>query len=86
MNTLDHYVAIIGVDWADKKYDLCLRVTGSDDTEYSVLPHQAQAIEDWAIELQQRFPDSQIAIWHRIVQGAANPSLRPGPGLPGQMR
>ena len=62
MNTLDHYAAIIGIDWADRKHDLCLQVTGHDDLEYSVLPHQTQAIEDWACALQQRFPGSQIAI------------------------
>ena len=62
MNTLDHYAAIIGIDWADKKHDLCLRVAGSDTLEYTVLAHNAKAIDDWALALQQRFPSEQIAI------------------------
>ena len=62
MKTLDHFAAIIGIDWADRKHDLCLRVTGSEALEYSVLPHSPKAIDDWATALQQRFPGQQIAI------------------------
>ena len=62
MHTLDHYAAIIGIDWADKKHDLCLKVRGSDALEFSVLPHSAQAIDDWAMALQQRFLGQRIAI------------------------
>jgi transposase len=62
MKSLDHYAALIGIDWADRKHDLCLQVIGSDSLEYSVLPHSAKAIDDWALALQQRFPDRQIAI------------------------
>jgi len=62
MNSLDHYAAIIGIDWADKKHDLCLRVSGSDTLDYRILPHSPKAIDDWALGLQQRFPGQQIAI------------------------
>lgn len=62
MNTLDHYAAVIGIDWADRKHDLCLKVPGSDTLVYSVLPHSPRAIDDWAMNLQQRFPGQQIAI------------------------
>jgi len=55
MNTPDQYAAIIAIDWADRKHDRCLQVTGNDTLEYSVLAHQTQAIEDWAIELYRRF-------------------------------
>lgn len=62
MNTLDHYAAVIGIDWADRKHDLCLKPAGVDVLEYSVLPHSAEAINDWANALRQRFPDQKIAI------------------------
>ncbi|MCB1798977.1 MAG: IS110 family transposase [Gammaproteobacteria bacterium] len=62
MKSLDHFAAIIGIDWADRKHDLCLRCRGSAALAYSVLSHSPQAIDDWARELQQRFPDQQIAI------------------------
>jgi transposase len=62
MNTLDHYAAIIGIDWADKKHDLCLRAAGSDSLEYTELTHSAKAIDDWALALQQRFLGQQLAI------------------------
>ena len=62
MKTLDHFSAIIGIDWADKKHDLCMYVPGNDKRLFSVLPHKAEAIDDWANALQAQFPDQQIAI------------------------
>ena len=62
MNTLDHYAAMIGIDWADKKHDLCLRLAGSGALEYTVLAHNAKAIDDWALALQQRFLGQPLAI------------------------
>lgn len=62
MKSLDHFAAIIGIDWADRKHDLCLRAAGSDTLEYSVLEHTPNAIDDWANSLRQRFPNQLIAI------------------------
>lgn len=62
MTSLDHFAAIVGIDWADKKHDLCLREQGSDHLEFSVMPHHPQAIDDWANALQRRFPNQQVAV------------------------
>jgi transposase len=62
MKSLDHFAAIIGIDWADKKHDLCLRQPGSDQLNFSVLPHNPKAIDDWALGLREQFPKQQIAI------------------------
>lgn len=62
MTSLDHFAAIVGIDWADKKHDLCLRENGSVHLEFSIMTHNPQAIDDWANALQQRFPDQQIAV------------------------
>ncbi len=62
MKSLNHFAAVIGIDWADRKHDVCLRIAASDTLEFSVLTHSAQAIDDWASGLQQRFPNQQLAI------------------------
>lgn len=62
MNTLSHYAAIIGIDWADKKHDLCLKPSGSDDLEFSTITHSAESIESWANALRERFGGEAIAI------------------------
>ncbi len=48
MNPLDDFAAIISIDWADRKHDLCLKSLDSEALEFSVLEHKSEAIEDWA--------------------------------------
>lgn len=62
MNNLDNYAAIVGIDWADSKHDLCLKLPGSDDLVFSVLPHKAEAIDDWANDLRERFQGRPVAV------------------------
>ena len=62
MNRFSHFAAVIGIDWADKKHDLCLKLPDSDDLEFSVLTHSAEAIEQWANGLRVRFGGQSIAI------------------------
>jgi len=62
MNTLSDYAAIIGLDWADKKHDICLKLPDCDSLEFSTLSHKAEAIDAWAAGLQARFPGKQVAV------------------------
>jgi transposase len=62
MNTLSEYAAIIGIDWADKKHDICLKLPDSPSLEFSILTHSAEAIDAWARALQERFSGKPIAI------------------------
>ncbi|BAO45774.1 hypothetical protein [Thiolapillus brandeum] len=62
MNPFSEYAAIIGIDWADRKHDLCLKTPDDDSLEYSVLEHKPEAIEDWANELRVRFEGKPVAI------------------------
>jgi transposase len=62
MNPFSECAAIIGIDWADRKHDLCLKVFGSDSLEFSVLEHKPEAIERWANDLRQRFGGKPVAI------------------------
>ena len=63
------FVAYIGLDWADTKHDICLQAQGSDELEYDVIPHTPEAIDAWALALQQRFNNQRIAICLELKAG-----------------
>jgi len=75
---LSQFTAIIGIDWADKKHDLCLQVTGSSDKERSVLEHSPEAIAQWARELRQRFGGRPIAVAVELARGPIVSALQKG--------
>jgi transposase len=56
------YAAYIGIDWADRKHDICLYDPITQKFEYSVIGSQPEAIAEWAAELQKRFNGQAIAI------------------------
>ena len=60
-NTVE-FAAYVGIDWADKKHDICLQVADSAEREYLVLEHRPEAIEDWANELRSRFDSRPVAV------------------------
>ena len=49
------FAAYIGLDWADRKHDLCLQVGLDGARERSVLEHKPKAIHAWAEQLRKRF-------------------------------
>jgi hypothetical protein len=53
------FAAFIGIDWADRKHDVCLQVSGADTIEVSVVEHRPKAIEEWAHKLRERFAGSE---------------------------
>lgn len=61
--------AIIGIDWTDKKHDVCLHVPGSEAFEHTVIEHRVAAIEAWALELRERFGGASIAVCLELSQG-----------------
>ena len=63
------FAAFIGIDWADRKHDVCLSTPGSATLERSVLEHQPLAIQKWASALRQRFPEGPIAVCLELSQG-----------------
>lgn len=56
------FVAYVGIDWADRKHDICLYDVASGEHHNSVIGAQPQAIADWVISLQKRYGSSPIAI------------------------
>ena len=56
------FAALLGIDWSDKKHDICLIDTVTGKREASVLPHSPQAIDEWATALRARYGSKPIAV------------------------
>jgi len=63
------FAAFVGIDWADRKHDICLQVAGADAIELSVVEHRPKAIEEWAQKLRTRFAGRRIAVCLELSQG-----------------
>jgi len=59
---MNQYAACLGIDWADKKHDLCLCDTATGKKTKLVLPHTPQAIAEYFTKLRARYPEQQIAV------------------------
>jgi transposase len=62
------FTAYVGIDWADKKHDICVQPADSEAREFSVIPHKVETINDWAQSLIQRF-GSPIAVAVELSKG-----------------
>jgi hypothetical protein len=63
------FAAFIGIDWADRKHDVCVCVPGSAKLERLVLEHRPAAIRAWAEKLRGRFGGAQIAVCLELSRG-----------------
>jgi transposase len=63
------FAAFIGIDWADRKHDVCLQVPGEPGPEASVLEHRPTAIDAWARQLRERFGGRPVAVCLELAQG-----------------
>ena len=59
---MSEYAALIGIDWADQKHDICLIDSATTQREACVLRHSPQAIQEWAAGLRHRFGGQKIAV------------------------
>ena len=62
MNTQPTPVALVGIDWADHKHDVCLALSDGSSVEQSALEHTPEAIAAWVAGLQKRFGFGPVAI------------------------
>jgi transposase len=67
--SISEFAAFIGIDWADRKHDVCLQAAGSNKQELSVLPHRPESIAQWAEGLQRRFGGRPIAVCLELAKG-----------------
>ena len=45
------FAAYVGLDWADKKHDVCVQIGEADERNYYVIEHSPEAIEKWIVDL-----------------------------------
>ena len=65
---LSQYTAVIGIDWADKKHDVCVQDMATGKRRASQVRHRAEDLDEWARSLQRRF-DGPIAIAVELSKG-----------------
>jgi transposase len=66
----NQFAAFVGLDWADKKHDVCLSVGDSKRVEYAVVQQTPEAIDDWVCRLRQRFDGRSVAVCIEQTRGA----------------
>jgi transposase len=59
---MSEYAALIGIDWADAKHDICLIDAQTLGREASVVRHSPEVIDQWALSLRERFGGRPIAV------------------------
>ena len=57
MNSEDqkYFTAYIGIDWADRKHDMCIQSNKTGIREFDQIPHQPDELDQWAHSLMRRF-------------------------------
>jgi len=63
------FSALVGIDWADKKHDVCELITGTKKMTFAVISSKPDALNDWALSLKKRFPGKQIAVACELKKG-----------------
>lgn len=56
------FAALIGLDWSDKKHDVCLVEIATARRQAATLEHSPQAIDEWATALRARYSGRPVAI------------------------
>jgi transposase len=65
---LSQFTAIIGMDWADKKHDVCVQATTSRQRKTYQIQHKADKIDEWARSLNRRY-GGPIAVALELSKG-----------------
>jgi len=72
---LSQFTAIVGIDWADKKHDICIQVTDTGRRQVDQIAHKADKIDEWARSLQRRF-GGPIAVALELSKGPVVSALQ----------
>ena len=66
---ISDFSVLIGIDWADKKHDVCEISLDTKLPRYAVIASRPEAIHDWAMSLKQRFPDKPVTVACELKKG-----------------
>src|SRR5262245_56776136 len=69
MQEAPEFAAFVGIDWADRKHDVCHQVPGASAPAASVLEHRPTVIDAWARQLRERFGGRPIAVCLELAHG-----------------
>jgi hypothetical protein len=67
MTATNQFAAHVGLDWADKKHDVCVQFKNGERT-FHVIEHTAEALDAWLTELHQKVK-GRIAIALELKKG-----------------
>ena len=70
MEMVGGLAALIGLDWADQKHDVCLLDLETGDKEAYVIDQTPEDIEEWATSLRMRFGGRPVGICVEQTRGA----------------
>jgi len=59
---MEHFAALVGIDWSDKKHDVCLVDLTTGKREQLIINHTPEALDEWVTKLRTRFAGQQIAV------------------------
>ncbi len=62
MSSENGFAAIAGLDWADRKHDVCLQTVPAGRHEFAVVEQCPEAIEAWANAMRVRFANRPVAV------------------------
>jgi transposase len=67
--SVDDFAALVGIDWADKKHDICELPAGTKDYQWSVISSKPDQLHAWATALERRYPGRIIAVACELKKG-----------------
>ena len=67
MTAIDQFAAHVGLDWADKKHDVCVQFKNGERT-FHVIEHTAEALDAWLNALHKQVK-GKIAIALELKKG-----------------
>src|SRR5947209_4349261 len=59
---MEHFAALIGIDWSYTKHDICLIDTANGSQERSIIKQQPESLDQWVCSLRTRFRGERIAV------------------------
>jgi transposase len=63
------FAALIGIDWADRKHDICEINRDTNTQHLSVISSEPKSINAWALELKQRYNGRPVAVACELKKG-----------------
>lgn len=67
-NNISEYSVLVGLDWANRKHDVCLQLPTKSNRSFSVIGSSPEAVDEWIQDLHQRC-GGQIAIALELDKG-----------------